>query len=94
MAAGKSELVKHIAGWLASLHQATDHESWGQPVEASELYKKLTRSLIDRALTNGYRLGRTIRNVLTSDAQINDTVKVINVSTCSTFISRVYYRGS
>ena len=41
MAAGKSELVKQISAWLASLNQAADHESWGQPVEASELYKKL-----------------------------------------------------
>ena len=42
MAAGKSDLVKQIAAWLANLSQAADHESWGQPVEASELYKRLT----------------------------------------------------
>ena len=41
MAAGKNELAKQISAWLASLTQAADHESWGQPVEASELYKKL-----------------------------------------------------
>ena len=41
MAAGKSELAKHISAWLANLNQAAGHESWGQPVEASELYKKL-----------------------------------------------------
>ena len=50
MAAGKSELAKHITSWLASLSQAMDHESWGQPVEASELYRKSVRPLINRAL--------------------------------------------
>ena len=41
MAAGKSELAKLISTWLVNLSQASDHESWGQPVEASELHKKL-----------------------------------------------------
>jgi len=40
MAVGGGEVSKLVTIWLTNLSQAADHESWGQPVEASDLYKK------------------------------------------------------
>ena len=40
MAVGGGEVGKLVTVWLTNLSQAADHESWGQPVEASDLYKK------------------------------------------------------
>ena len=40
MAIGGGEVSKLVTVWLTNLSQAADHESWGQPVEASDLYKK------------------------------------------------------
>lgn len=86
MASGRGELAKHISTWLATLNQAADHESWGQPVEASELYKKLVvhafdlneRGIRTRSwfIVRVCRLTKMIRIVLTSNIQISDASKV------------------
>ncbi|XP_065919823.1 axin interactor, dorsalization-associated protein-like [Dysidea avara] len=45
MAIGGGEVGKLVTVWLTNLSQAADHESWGQPVEASDLYKKLSKAI-------------------------------------------------